>query len=247
LPTHLSLSAHTTSVQTPVRAQLTPYGIESTAMRFGRGRDTQSRSMADVARVANFQPLGAFEARRGGVAWKRQKTRDPLLVWQRYGRGQHVRVRNGKHATLEIVAPVEDQRHEVFWPSTLSCRGRSGARCGDTRTDRAIYDDERAIQLDRSGTRHKFRTHGGCAGRSVGNAAAGRSLCSGRCSPSSTIRVASPRRSTHPMRGFIVWISPPRLARIRCRRARRGIRRDNNIRRTFRFLINIARVGALGQ
>jgi len=132
LPTHLSLKAHTR-----LRANAGARAADSLWNRIdGDALDADATRNLDqwqtLPELANFQPLGALKP-GAVVLLEPAKTRDPLLVWQRYGRGSTYVFRNGKHARWQMSLPskINDTR---CLASTLSCRGRSGARCGDTRT-----------------------------------------------------------------------------------------------------------------
>ena len=146
LPTHLSLKRTHDFVQTPVRAQLTPYGIESTAMRFDADATRNLDQWQTLPELANFQPLGALKP-GAVVLLETAKTRDPLLVWQRYGRGSTYVFGTASTQRWQMSLPVEDQRHEVFWRQLFHAVADQAPAAATLATDRAIYDDERAIQL----------------------------------------------------------------------------------------------------
>src|SRR5262249_24334303 len=94
----------------------------------------------------NFQPLGAL--RPGAVVLlETAKTHDPLLVWQRYGRGSTYVLGTASTQRWQMSLPVDDQRHETFSRQLLHAVADQAPPPATTSTDRAVDDDERNIQL----------------------------------------------------------------------------------------------------
>jgi hypothetical protein len=133
-------------MQTPVKAQLTAYGAESTAMRFDADPAKNLEQWQSLPELANFQPLGAL--RPGAVVLlETAKTHDPLLVWQRYGRGSTYVFGTASTQRWQMSLPVEDQRHEIFWRQLFHALVDQVPSAATVATNRSVYDDERGVQL----------------------------------------------------------------------------------------------------
>jgi uncharacterized membrane protein len=146
LPTHLTPKRASEFVQTAIKAQLTPYGIESTAMRFDADPVRNAEQWQSLPDLSNYQQLGALKP-GAVVLLEVAKTHEPLLVWQRYGRGSTFLLGTASTQRWQMSVPVDDQRHEMFWRQLLHAVADQAPQPATLTTERTSYDDERGVQL----------------------------------------------------------------------------------------------------
>jgi uncharacterized membrane protein len=146
LPTHLNPKKVTEFSQTPVKAQLTNYGAESTAMRFDADPARNIESWQGLPDLANYQKVGPLKP-GAVVLLETAKTREPLLVWQRFGRGSTFILATASTQRWQMSLPAEDQRHEIFWRQLLHAVADQAPQAATLSSDRSSYDDEPGVRL----------------------------------------------------------------------------------------------------
>jgi uncharacterized membrane protein len=146
LPTHLTQKRANEFAQTAIKAQLTNYGVESTAMRFDSDPVKNAEQWQTLPDLANYQQLGTL--RPGAVVLLEvAKTKEPLLVWQRYGRGSTFVFATASTQRWQMSVPAEDQRHEMFWRQLMHAVADRAPQPATLSSERTSYDDERGVQL----------------------------------------------------------------------------------------------------
>ncbi len=146
LPIHLTAKRGDELVQTAVRAELTRYGVESTAMRFDADPAQNVTLWRTLSPLANYQPLGSLKP-GAVVLLEVAKTTEPLLVWQRYGRGSTFVLGTASTQRWQMALPPEDRRHELFWRQLLHAIADQAPQPVTLTSERASYDDERVVKL----------------------------------------------------------------------------------------------------
>jgi uncharacterized membrane protein len=146
LPTHLSVKRGHEFVQTPIKAEPTTYGAESNALRFDADPKRNLELWQSLPELGNYQSLGTLKP-GAVVLLQTAKTHDPLLVSQRYGRGSTYVFGTASTQRWQMLLPVEDQRHEIFWRQLLHAIADQAPSAATLTTDRTVYDDERGVQL----------------------------------------------------------------------------------------------------
>lgn len=146
LPTHLTSKRAAEFVQTAVKAQLTTYGQESTAMRFDADPVKNAEQWQTLPDLTNYQQLGTLKP-GAVVLLEAAKSRDPLLVWQRFGRGSTYVFGTASTQRWQMSVPAEDQRHETFWRQLLHAVADQAPQPATLSSERTSYEDERSVQL----------------------------------------------------------------------------------------------------
>jgi uncharacterized membrane protein len=148
-PVHLPVKRSNDFVQESAKAVLTSYGMESTALRFDGSVERNLEQWKTLPDLANYQRLGNLKP--GAVVLLEAQIKDkrePLLVWQRYGRGSVYVLATASTQRWQMSLPAEDQRHEMFWRQLLHAIADQAAQKAQLSTDRQSYEDERAVQID---------------------------------------------------------------------------------------------------
>ncbi len=107
-------------MRVPVPVELTAAGQESLVTRLDADRDTNRELWLGMPEIADFQYVGAVKP--GAVTLLEAEVRgtaQPLLVHQRFGRGQVYVLASGGTWRWQMQLPSEDQRHETFWRQVL--------------------------------------------------------------------------------------------------------------------------------
>jgi uncharacterized membrane protein len=149
LPTHLPSKDGSLFVQRTGKAQPTLYGGEYAVTRL----DVDPRKNADAWKslppLADFQELG--RAKPGAIVLLdavAENKREPLLVWQRYGRGATYLLGTSSTMRWQMQLPPEDQRHEIFWRQFLHALADTTARRSTLTSARTVYNDERSMTIE---------------------------------------------------------------------------------------------------
>ncbi len=150
LPTHLpSRQQGSLFVQRNGKAQPTLYGVEYAITRL----DVDARRNADAWKtlppLADFQDLG--RPKPGAVVLLEavgDAVREPLLVWQRYGRGATYLLGTSSTMRWQMQLPPEDQRHEMFWRQFLHALADTTPNRATLASARTVYNDERSMALE---------------------------------------------------------------------------------------------------
>jgi muconolactone delta-isomerase len=140
------------------KARLTPYGQESPVGRLDTDTARNDKSWAELPSLADFQNIGTL--RPGAVvlleAQSAQRS-DPLLVWQRYGRGSTWLLATATTWRWQMRLPLEDQRHEMFWRQLLHALAAPAPSRLSLQAERTVYEDEGSAQIEAQVLDETFR------------------------------------------------------------------------------------------
>src|SRR5690606_35607948 len=117
-PTHLPGS--TSYVQRQARAHPTVYGLEYALTRLDADPRRNAEAWKTLPPLADFQALG--RPKPGAIVLLEavgENAREPLLVWQRFGRGATYLLGTSSTLRWQMHLPPDDQRHETFWRQLL--------------------------------------------------------------------------------------------------------------------------------
>ena len=149
LPTHLPTKQGAEFVQRTGRAQPTLYGNEYAITRLA----VETRRNADLWKtlpaLADYQELG--RAKPGAIVLLdavAERGREPLLVWQRFGRGATYLLGTSSTMRWQMQLPPEDQRHETFWRQFMHALADTTPRRATLTSARSVYNDERSVTLE---------------------------------------------------------------------------------------------------
>jgi uncharacterized membrane protein len=149
LPIHLPAKRSNDFMQVPIKAQLTTYGLESTALRFDANRERNLELWQTLPELANYQRVGKLKPGAVVLLDAQVKTeRVPLLVMQRYGRGSAYALTTASTQRWQMSLPAEDQRHEMFWRQLLHALADEAPQRVWIGADRQTYNDERSVQIE---------------------------------------------------------------------------------------------------
>jgi len=131
------------------KARLTPYGQESPVGRLDADPARNEKLWSEMPSLADFQDIGPL--RPGAVvlleAQSAQRV-DPLLVWQRYGRGSTWLMASASTWRWQMRLPLEDQRHELFWRQLLHALAAPAPPRVSLQAERTVYEDEGSVQIE---------------------------------------------------------------------------------------------------
>jgi uncharacterized membrane protein len=149
LPTHLPSKQGSLFVQRTGKAQPTLYGSEYPITRLDVDARKNSDAWKTLPPLADFQELG--RAKPGAIVLLDavvDNRREPLLVWQRYGRGATYLLGTSSTMRWQMQLPPEDQRHEIFWRQFLHALADTTPRRSTLTSERTVYNDERSMTLE---------------------------------------------------------------------------------------------------
>ncbi|HEY8538639.1 MAG TPA: hypothetical protein VIL28_07210 [Steroidobacteraceae bacterium] len=149
LPTHLPNKEGANYVQRNGRAQPTVYGLEYATTRLDADPRRNAEAWKTLPPLADFQELG--RPKPGAIVLLEavgDNAREPLLVWQRYGRGATYLLGTSSTMRWQMHLPPEDQRHEMFWRQLLHALADTTPRRATLASDRTVYNDERSVMLE---------------------------------------------------------------------------------------------------
>jgi hypothetical protein len=136
-------------VQRTAQAQPTLYGGEYAITRL----DTEPRRNADLWKtlppLADYQELG--KPKPGAIVLLdavAERGREPLLVWQRYGRGATYLLGTSSTMRWQMQLPPEDQRHETFWRQFMHALADNTPQRATLTSERTVYNDEHSVTLE---------------------------------------------------------------------------------------------------
>ncbi len=135
-------------MRVPVPVRLAPDGEESLLTRLDADRETNLELWSEMPALADFQYLGAVKP--GAVTLLEADVRgtaQPLLVHQRFGRGQAYVLASGGTWRWQMQLPSEDQRHETFWRQILHALVSATPDRVVLTAERAFYVDEDEVVL----------------------------------------------------------------------------------------------------
>ena len=148
LPAHLPDIDAQTFNRRPVKVSLTPAGEDSLLTRLDSDRETNILRWEEMPEIADYQYLA--DIKPGAVTLLEvdiQGTAHPLLVHQRYGRGNAYILATGGTWRWQMQLPSEDQRHEIFWRQMLRALAGSAPRPVVLSAGRLFYGDETEVTL----------------------------------------------------------------------------------------------------
>ena len=99
--------------------------------------------------LADYQELG--RPKPGAIVLLEavaERGREPLLVWQRYGRGATYLLGTSSTMRWQMQLPPEDQRHEMFWRQFMHALADNTPRRSTLTSERTVYNDERSVTLE---------------------------------------------------------------------------------------------------
>jgi uncharacterized membrane protein len=149
LPTHLPSRGDNLFVQRTAKAQPTVYGLEYSLTRLEVDARRNAEAWKTLPPLADYQTLG--RTKPGAIVLLEavgESAREPLLVWQRYGRGATYLLGTSSTMRWQMHLPPEDQRHETFWRQFLHALADTSPRRATLASQRSVYDDEHTIALE---------------------------------------------------------------------------------------------------
>jgi len=149
LPTHLPSKQGVTYVQRTGKAQPTLYGSEYAVTRLDVDPRRNAEAWKTLPPLADYQDLG--RTKPGAIVLLEavgDTNREPLLVWQRYGRGATYLLGTSSTMRWQMQLPPEDQRHEMFWRQFLHALADTTPRRATLTSERTVYNDERTMTLE---------------------------------------------------------------------------------------------------
>ena len=135
-------------MRVPVPVELTAEGQESLVTRLDADRETNRELWLGMPDIADFQYVGAVKP--GAVTLLEAEVRgtaQPLLVHQRFGRGQVYVLASGGTWRWQMQLPSEDQRHETFWRQILHALVSATPERVALTAERPYYIDEDEVVL----------------------------------------------------------------------------------------------------
>ena len=135
-------------MRVPVPVELTAEGQESLVTRLDADRETNGELWEGMPDIADFQYVGAVKP--GAVTLLEAEVRgtaQPLLVHQRFGRGQVYVLASGGTWRWQMQLPSEDQRHETFWRQILHALVSATPERVALTAERPYYVDEDEVVL----------------------------------------------------------------------------------------------------
>jgi uncharacterized membrane protein len=144
LPVHLPDSKNTFH-RDPATAELTPAGRESLITRIEDNPDANVERWKKLPYLMNFQEAGQPKA--GALVLADMTVSGhklPLLITQKYGRGRTAVLATGGDWRWQMLQPVQDMSHEIFWRQLLRWLvSDTPTRVVTTTSRPVLYDDGR--------------------------------------------------------------------------------------------------------
>ncbi|HYP13019.1 MAG TPA: glutamine amidotransferase, partial [Bryobacteraceae bacterium] len=137
-----------TFVRDPAKVELTPEGRDSLLCRIEENPDKNVERWKNLPYLKNYQDTGS--AKPGAVvlaSMSAANRRMPLLVTQNYGRGRTALFATAGSWRWQMLQPVEDMSHEMFWRQLLrwAVAGTMGPVISST--SKSVYSDEIQVSL----------------------------------------------------------------------------------------------------
>ncbi len=145
---HLPDIDASTFLRLPAKVSLTPAGEDSLLTRLDSDRDANIALWEEMPDIADYQYLdGLKPGAETLLEVDIQGTNHPLLVHQRYGRGNAFILATGGTWRWQMQLPSEDQRHETFWRQMLRALVSSSPRPVVLSAERLFYADDTEVTL----------------------------------------------------------------------------------------------------
>jgi uncharacterized membrane protein len=135
-------------IRFPAKVYPTEEGERSLITRFDADEEENLARWQFMPDLADFQYVG--DEKPGAVTLLEaeiQGDRHPLLVYQRYGRGNAYVLATGGTWRWQMQMPHEDQHHETFWRQLLQAIATSAAQRVTLSANRAFYADDTDVVL----------------------------------------------------------------------------------------------------
>ena len=149
LPTHLpDRQPHSFTLRS-AHVMPTVYGLESAIARLDEEPKRNSELWKSLPPVADFQALGRLKP--GAVVLLdavTDRSRSPLLVWQRYGRGATYLLGTASTLRWQMLNTPDDQRYEMFWRQMAHALADNTPARTTLTSEHSVYDDERRVTLN---------------------------------------------------------------------------------------------------
>ncbi len=123
LPFRLNLPDDDDYAQGEGRFEATAYGERHPALQLGVASKSSRQAWADMPKLSDWNPVGS--AKPGATVLAALQVEDgsrknqPLLAFQRFGRGHAVALLTGSSWRWQMQLGSEDERHETFWRQLL--------------------------------------------------------------------------------------------------------------------------------
>jgi uncharacterized membrane protein len=144
LPVHLPESKNTFH-RDPATAELTPAGRDSLITRIEDNPEANVERWKKLPYLMNFQEAG--QPKPGALVLAEMTASGhklPLLITQNYGRGRTAVFATGGDWRWQMLQPVQDMSHELFWRQLLRWLvSDTPTRVVTTTTRPVLYDDGR--------------------------------------------------------------------------------------------------------
>jgi uncharacterized membrane protein len=144
LPVHLPESKNTFH-RDPATAELTPAGRDSLITRIEDNPEANVERWKKLPYLMNFQEAG--QPKPGALVLAEMSASGhklPLLITQNYGRGRTAIFATGGDWRWQMLQPVQDMSHELFWRQLLRWLvSDTPTRVVTTTTRPVLYDDGR--------------------------------------------------------------------------------------------------------
>jgi uncharacterized membrane protein len=131
------------------RVRPTVWGLESPIGRLDADPERNAKLWAELPALSDFQAIGALKPGAvvllEAVAGQRA---DPLLVWQRYGRGSTWLLATASSWHWQMRLPLDDQKHEQFWRQLLHGLASGAPARVSLRPERGVLEDDSAATLE---------------------------------------------------------------------------------------------------
>jgi len=149
LPVRLP-SAEPTFLREPAAARLTDAGQESLITRLEEDPEANDERWSELPDLADFQEVG--EPKPGAVVLANMRTMTgrtlPLLVTQNYGFGRVGVFATGGSWRWQMLQPVEDQTHEIFWQQMLRWLVTGTPGTVTASTPKQVIEDQSEVELN---------------------------------------------------------------------------------------------------
>ncbi len=133
----------------PGYPELTPAGRDSLITRIEEDPEKNAQRWHNLPYVADFQEIGP--AKPGAVALAEVQTdahgRLPLLVTEHYGRGRTAVFATGGSWRWQMLQPVADMSHEMFWRQMLRWLSADTPTRVTASTPQATLEDDGHVRL----------------------------------------------------------------------------------------------------
>jgi len=148
LPVSLPAS-EPTFFRDPAAARLTTAGQESLITRLVEDPEANRERWSELPDLADYQEVG--ETKPGAVVLAEMLTMDgrtlPLLVTQNYGFGRVAVFATGGSWRWQMLQPLEDQTHEIFWQQMLRWLVTGTPGTVTASTPKQVLFDESEVEL----------------------------------------------------------------------------------------------------